>query len=287
MKNLFNENVYYDDIEVIGITPKLTFPLFDVLDLRTRHEESRILKNMVYANKASTTREGVMFKGDRIKSKGGGVSIMSPLIAKFIYEYYCPAKGKILDPFEGSHIRPAVAKIYGYDYDGIEIRQDQLDHNKQVLFGIKGNTTIQHYLGDSFNILDNLEDNSYDLSFSSPPYYNTEVYSDIDGDGSNIKDYNQFIEWLMNIYKKVVDKVKKGGFIVINITESRDKKGRLMNVIGHIVDRMITYGVDYYQHIVVLNPLGSASLRANGCFKTNKLVKVHDDILVFKKTESI
>ena len=71
MKNLFNEDVYYDDIEVIGITPKLTFPLFDVLDLRTRHEESRILKNMVYASKASTTREGVIFNSSRIKSRGG------------------------------------------------------------------------------------------------------------------------------------------------------------------------------------------------------------------------
>ena len=42
-------------------------------------------------------------------------------------------------------------------------------------------------------------------------------------------------------------------------------------------------GMSFYNDVVVLNPLGTAMLRASNCMKNKKLVKVHQNILIFKK----
>jgi len=39
----------------------------------------------------------------------------------------------------------------------------------------------------------------------------------------------------------------------------------------------------YYNEGILLNAFGSASMRANGNMKSKKLVKVHQNVLIFKK----
>jgi hypothetical protein len=39
----------------------------------------------------------------------------------------------------------------------------------------------------------------------------------------------------------------------------------------------------FYNEAILLNAIASASMRANGNMKNQKLVKVHQNILVFKK----
>ena len=40
----------------------------------------------------------------------------------------------------------------------------------------------------------------------------------------------------------------------------------------------------FYNEAILLNAIASASMRAAGNMKTQKLVKVHQNVLVFKKT---
>jgi hypothetical protein len=42
-------------------------------------------------------------------------------------------------------------------------------------------------------------------------------------------------------------------------------------------------GMKFYNEAILVNAYGTAMLRANGNMKTRKLVKVHQNILVFKK----
>lgn len=42
-------------------------------------------------------------------------------------------------------------------------------------------------------------------------------------------------------------------------------------------------GMEYYNEAILLNAIASASMRANRNMKSNKLVKVHQNILIFKK----
>ena len=39
----------------------------------------------------------------------------------------------------------------------------------------------------------------------------------------------------------------------------------------------------FYNEAILLNPVASASMRANGNMKYKKLVKIHQNILIFKK----
>ena len=41
--------------------------------------------------------------------------------------------------------------------------------------------------------------------------------------------------------------------------------------------------MNFYNEGILLNAIASASMRASGNMKTQKLVKVHQNILVFKK----
>ena len=39
----------------------------------------------------------------------------------------------------------------------------------------------------------------------------------------------------------------------------------------------------FYNEIILLNAIGSASVRANTAMKNRKVVKIHQNVLVFKK----
>ena len=56
--------------------------------------------------------------------------------------------------------------------------------------------------------------------------------------------------------------------------------------IGFVPDTIKAFekcGMKFYNEAILLNAIASASMRANGNMKSKKLVKVHQNILVFKK----
>src|SRR5690606_25486457 len=122
----------------------------------------------------------------------------------------------------------------------------------------------------------------YDFIFSCPPYADLEVYSDLEGDISN-KKYPKFLELYESIIAKSCDKLKDGGLACFVVGEVRNKNG---NYIGFVPDTIKAFekcGMSFYNEAILLNPIASASMRAKGNMKSKKLVKVHQNILVFKK----
>ena len=88
-------------------------------------------------------------------------------------------------------------------------------------------------------------------------------------------------------YGKIIDKsaklLKPGGYACFVVGEVRDKKG---NYIGFVPDTIKAFersGLRYYNEAILLNAIASASLRANHNMKNKKLVKVHQNVLIFKK----
>ena len=136
-------------------------------------------------------------------------------------------------------------------------------------------------MGDSNKVLDDFK-NRYDFLFSCPPYANLEVYSDLDGDISNMN-YNDFLIAYESIILKSCRLLKKDSFACFVVGEVRDKKG---NYIGFVPDTIKAFqkcGMKFYNEAILLNSLASAPLRVNGNMKSKKLVKVHQNILIFKK----
>lgn len=212
-----------------------------------------------------------------------GVSVFDPALCELIYRWYCPENGKILDPFAGGSVRGIVANYLKYHYTGIDIRQEQIDCNReQALDILEVNNQPNWYVGDSNEVLIGMK-NDYDLIFSCPPYADLEVYSDIDGDISNM-DYNNFLIAYKEIIKKSCDLLKEGGYACFVVGDIRDKKGFYKNFVSETINCFIEAGCKLYNNAILLQPLGTAMLRAGKIFKAGKkLTKVHENVLIFKK----
>lgn len=212
-----------------------------------------------------------------------GVSIFDPALCELVYRWYCPEKGSILDPFAGGSVRGIVANYLGYKYTGIDIRQEQIDSNReQALKLLPVNNQPQYYVGDSNEVVETLLP-QYDLVFSCPPYADLEVYSDNPNDLS-VMSYDKFIEVYSQIIKKSVSKLKRNGYAVFVVGDIRDKKGFYRDFISHSKRAFIDAGAGLYNEAILLQPLGTAMLRAGKIFEAGgKLTKVHENVLIFKK----
>jgi DNA modification methylase len=220
--------------------------------------------------------------GKKFTKSGIGISIFDPALCEVLYHWFCPTNGKILDPFAGGSVRGIVANYLGYKYTGIDIRQEQIDSNREQALNILGvNNQPQWYVGDSNAVLDGFYD-EYDFVFSCPPYADLEVYSDLPNDISNMP-YNEFMIAYKSIIKKTCNLLKTGGYACFVIGEVRDRKGHYIGFIPDTIKSFMDCGMYFYNDIVLLNTINTASMRANIYMRTKKVVKIHQNILVFKK----
>lgn len=129
----------------------------------------------------------------------------------------------------------------------------------------------------------------YDLVFSCPPYADLEVYSDMDGDISNMK-YPDFLKTYKSIIKKSCNLLKPGGFAIFVVSEVRNPKSKSGRYYGFVPDTISAFqeaGMEYYNEAILLNAIGTAMMRVGNTFEkgNKKLVSVHQNILMFIKPE--
>lgn len=212
-----------------------------------------------------------------------GTSVFDPALCELMYHWYCPENGTILDPFAGGSVRGIIANYLGYNYTGIDIRQEQVESNYQQGNEILNERCPKWICNDS-NIELDLFDCSFDMVFSCPPYADLEVYSDLDGDISN-KNYNDFLKLYESIINKSCKLLKNGGYAIFVVGDVRDKKtGFYKDFISDTKKAFINSGVGLYNEAILLQPLGTAMLRAGKIFESGKkLTKVHENVLIFKK----
>ena len=124
----------------------------------------------------------------------------------------------------------------------------------------------------------------FDLCFSCPPYYDLEIYSDLENDASNQESYEEFYKIIDKAFKKSCVGLKNNRFAVIVAGDIRNKNtGGYYDFIGDIKNTFKEAGLTLYNDIVLLDMLGTAPLRANKFSVSRKVVKVHQNVLVFYK----
>lgn len=224
-------------------------------------------------------QEGLL-RGNKLPSD---TSVFDPVLCELMYRWFCPENGTIIDPFAGGSVRGIVANYLGYKYHGIDIRQEQVDSNReQALDILPIDNQPVWYVGDSNKVLDDDFNINFDMMLTCPPYADLEVYSDLDGDISNMN-YDDFKDAYESIIKKTCDKLKSGAFAVCVIGEVRDKKGNYYGLVPDTYHAFKKAGMDYYNEAILSTSLASAAIRAAGNMKSKKLVKVHQNVLIFKK----
>ena len=279
--DLFGEVIVTDPI----LRDQFIEPPFSVLDTKSGNWQRRKKLWSSLGIKSEVGRDSVVINMDTAKKEKNStsyVSIFDPALCEVIYKWFCDENGSILDPFAGGSVRGIVANKLGYKYTGIDIRQEQIDSNReQGLDILEIDNQPNWYCGDSNEVLEGFN-KEFDFVFSCPPYADLEVYSDLEGDISN-KPYKEFLSLYESIIEKSCKLLKKDGLACFVVGEVRDKKG---NYIGFVPDTIKAFekcGMKFYNEAILLNAIASASMRANGNMKSKKLVKVHQNILVFKK----
>lgn len=262
-------------------------PPFSVLDTKSGNWQKRKRLWIFKGIKNELGRDAPVITMDTVKKEKNFTeytSIFDPALCELMYKWFCPENGHILDPFAGSSVRGIVAHYMNYYYTGIELRQEQVEANRDnALEVLPVNNQPNWYCGDSDEELNGF-DRKYDFLFSCPPYMNLEVYSDDKNDLSNMNDKN-FIEKYESIIKKSCNKLRDNSYACFVVGDIRDKKtGFYKNFIGITKDAFKKSGYLLYNDMVLLNSIASASMRAGNQFKASKkVVKIHQNVLVFKK----
>lgn len=142
------------------------------------------------------------------------ISMFKPSIAKFIYQKYSNYGDTILDYSAGFGGRMLGASVLDRRYIGIDpltsfeindiIKYLQIE-NCYLIKGISEEIYLKH--------------NSIDLSFSSPPYYDLEYYSN-----DNTQAYNKGENYFYNVYwRKTLENsykmLKKGKIFAVNVKD--------------------------------------------------------------------
>jgi len=253
-------------------------PPLSILDTRQGYWQDRKRQWLAKTGNLSLTKECVL-SDSLMREIGDGSSNFDPVLAELMFKWFAPKGGKILDPFGGEQTKGVVAGELGFDYTAVEFRADQVQVNNEATKGYK---SVRYYCGDSNNISTIVPGRGFDFVFTSPPYYDLEVYSK--EDMSALGTYDEFMRQYENIFAQCVDMLADNRFLVVKICEIRNKKtGVFRNFVGDNIALFNRLGLQYYNEIILLNQVGTAALRVNKQMVSRKLVKTHQNILVFFK----
>jgi DNA modification methylase len=210
-----------------------------------------------------------------------GTSIFDPVLCEIAYAWFCPPDGTILDPFAGGSVRGIVAAYLGRRYAGVELRPEQVQANIRQAEALE---LKPHWImGDAANVKE-LAAGEYDFIFSCPPYYDLEVYSDLEGELSALPTYDDFIAQYRAIVADCVSMLKDDRFACFVVGDIRDKHGYYRNFVSDTIAAFQDADAMLYNEAILVTAVGSLPIRVGRQFEAGrKLGKTHQNVLVFVK----
>lgn len=265
-------------LEKFNITP------FSILDTRSKDWQQRkrwwINKYNIQSELGrEDTKSSVSLWNDN------SVSIFDATLCEVVYNWFLPERGgSVLDPFAGGSVRGIIASKLGHKYTGIDLNKEQIEAN------VLQSDEPKWIHGDSNVILDEIQDNAYDLIFTCPPYHDLEIYTDHKDDISNMQ-YGDFLNAYGSIIKKSFNKLKDNRFFVIVVSEIRNlskagnyKIGKYKGFVNDTIRLAEENGYHFYNDLILINSTLNASRISKTYFNRNrKIPSVHQNVLVFVK----
>jgi len=128
------------------------------------------------------------------------VSFFAPCVAKAVYDKYALPNARVLDfcAGYGGRLMGAIASKSVMSYTGIETDKNSYEGLNRLFWHLSRKEHIEKPAsiihGDSIEEMKRFSDNSFDLGFTSPPYFDSEIYSD--ETSQSIHKYPQYGQWL-------------------------------------------------------------------------------------------
>lgn len=236
--------------------------------------------------------------GKVVDSEGHAFSFFDPVLCELAMTWFAPTGGRVCDPFAGGPTAGIVAGVLGHEFYGVEVRQEQVEVNRQVEQALRDGNGLeipfvpQWLNGDSAYLTDVLAgagvEDGVDLIFSCPPYYNLEVYSDLDQDLSTAATYRDFIGEYQGVIAQSVEALKMNRFAVFVVGDLRGSDGMYCNFVSDTIDAFERAGARLYNEAILVTVAGSLPMRVGRYFaNSRKLGKCHQNVLVFVKGDAV
>lgn len=260
------------------LTDKFIVPPFSVLDTRQGYWQERKKMWRKLICDYGESRENTLANG-LMAGINSGVSILDPVLAELANLWFGLSGGNTFDCFAGDTVFGYVSSKLGNNFIGIEIREEQAVLNNERVAGMN----CKYICDDGQNVLKHIPENSQDLFFSCPPYFDLEIYSDLTNDASNQADYNSFIEIIEKAFSNSIKCLKENRFAIVVAGDVRDKNGFYYNFPEDIKKIFFKQGLKLYNEMILVETLGTLPQRVQKSMINRKIGKCHQNIMVFYK----
>jgi DNA modification methylase len=288
---LFGQDLFGDAARptVEGVLrQKFIAPPFSVLDTRSGDWQERRRAWLALGIKSEMGRaENLVFGTslDVFAEFATQTSVFDPVLCEVCYSWFSSPGHQVLDPFAGGSVRGIVAAALKRKYWGSELRSEQVEANREqgAIFQLLS-PGPEWISGDSRETL--AQAPQADFIFSCPPYGDLEKYSDDPRDLSAMT-WTGFVAAYREIIRGACERLKEDRFACFVVGDFRADDGFYRPLISATTAAFEGSGLKLYNHAILLNAVGSAAARATRTFEAGrKLVKVHQNILVFVKGNS-
>jgi len=208
-------------------------------------------------------------------------SVFNPLLGMNILKIYSNINDVVLDPFAGRD-RALITNYMERHYIGYEISPKTFTQLNDKIKNWK-------YRNDSYNIdLYNSDGTKLekttecvDFIFSCPPYWNKEIYEDVSGQISSMKNINDWKNAIYNCGLNCKRLLKSGKYVAIVISDIRNKS-KFIPLHSHWIEEFENAGLVIKDVIInKTNPMNYAGI--NGYLRNKIMWKTHEYVLIFKK----
>lgn len=123
----------------------------------------------------------------------------------------------------------------------------------------------------------------FDLYFTSPPYFNTELYSDEHKENQSWYKYPTYDSWkndfLLNTFNKLWKAMKQNSYFCVNIIDPKDRKKNRLPLCDDMIDEICKYENSNY--------IGFYCLRLSNISSKKEEMKklMYEPIWIFKKSD--
>jgi DNA modification methylase len=221
------------------------------------------------------------------------------LVERLISIYTNSSKQAILDPFMGSGSTLIGSQNKGHHAIGFEINKEYISMAKTRIENIyrsmfTKNSTYQIINDTCENILKYLQQNTIDLTITSPPYWDIlnrtrtadrkeiRTYSDSSIDFGNIESYPLFLTSLQNIFRQVYEVTKPSRYCIVVVMDLR-KKSKFFPLHVDVIKFMEEIKFSLADIIIWDRQREYNNMRPLGYPYSFIVNKVHEYILIFRK----
>jgi len=178
--------------------------------------------------------------------------------------------------------------MLGRTYNAFDVSDEMVMWNQKAWDILKdskalnkgGGAFLWHKPGEL--CLENVQQESQDLLFTCPPYWDIEDYGENPGQAEAADTYEEFLENMARIYDSCYHALKPGAFACVIVNDFRKDK---IFYPYHADTLRILQQVGFNCHDMIIMKYASSiqSMFTNQLYKARKVAKIHEYILVMRK----